>query len=157
GSDARIQIWNVAARRPLTTLAGHAQQVTALTFDPDGGLLASYAWDGVLRLWDTPTGRPLLQLPLTVDGQPRFSLDGRWLGAVQHGEQTELLEVTPSHEYRTLVSSEGAGRGSYNYGDISPDGRLLAIGMNEGTRLWDLRTGREVAALPTGTIYAFFD
>jgi eukaryotic-like serine/threonine-protein kinase len=157
GSDPRIQIWDVAARRRLATLVGHAQNVTALTFDPDGGLLASHAWDGVLRLWDPPTGRLLLQLPLTVLGQPRFSFDGRLLGAVQQREQTELLEVTPSREYRTLVSSEGAGKGSYNYGDISPDGRLLAVGMNEGTRLWDLHTGRELAALPAGTIYAFFD
>src|SRR5262249_7561291 len=131
GSDPRIQIWDLATRRQLATLQGHAQRVTALTFDP-GGLLASYAWDGVLRLWDPPTGRPLLQLTLTVEGQPRFSLDGQWLGTVRHGETTQLLEVTPCREYRTLVSSEGARKGSYNYGDISPDGRLLALGMNEG-------------------------
>ena len=120
GSDPRIQIWNVAAKRKLATLEGHVQQVTALTFHPDGDLLASHAWDGVLRLWDPPTGRPLLQLPLTVDDRPRFSADGRWLGAVRHGEQAELLEVTPTREYRTLVSSEGTGGGSYNYGDIQP-------------------------------------
>ena len=98
-----------------------------------------------------------MQLPLTIDDRPRFSGDGRWLGVAWHGEQAELLEVTPSREYRTLVSSEGAGAGSYNHGDISPDGRLLAVGMDEGTRLWDLRSGRELAALPAGTIYAFFD
>ena len=67
GSDPRIQIWNVAAKRKVATLEGHAQQVTELTFHPDGGLLASHAWDGVLRLWDPSTGRPLLQLPLTVE------------------------------------------------------------------------------------------
>src|SRR5262249_50110573 len=67
------------------------------------------------------------------------------------------LEMTPSHEYRTLVSSVGAGRGSYQYGTFSPDGRLLAVGMDEGTRLWDLRRGKEIAALPVGTIYTYFD
>jgi hypothetical protein len=67
-----------------------------------------------------------------------------------------LLEVTPNREYRTLVSSRGT-RARGNYGDFSPDGRMLTVGMDEGTRLWDLGSGRELAALPAGTIYAFFD
>jgi WD40 repeat protein len=74
------------------------------------------------------------------------------------GDKADLLEVTPTREYRTLVSSAGAGRGSYGYyGDISPDGRLLVVGMDEGARLWDLRSGRELAPLPAGTPFAFFD
>ena len=157
GSDPRIQIWNVAANRKVATLEGHVQVVTELTFHPEGGLLASHSWDGVLRLWDPSTGRPLLQLPLTIDDRPRFSDDGRWLGAVPHGEQAELLEVTPNREYRTLVGRGDTGVRGYNFGDFSPDGRLLAVGRDEGTRLWDLRSGRELAALPAGTIYAFFD
>ncbi|MFO0970547.1 MAG: hypothetical protein U0793_33805, partial [Gemmataceae bacterium] len=57
---------------------------------------------------------------------------------------------TPSNEYRTIVSSLGTGRGAYYDGGISPDGRLLALGMgHEGDRLWDLATGRELAGLPT--------
>jgi WD40 repeat protein len=157
GSDPRIQIWNVAANRKVATLAGHSQNVTDLTFHPEGGLLASHSWDGILRLWEPSTGRPLLQLPLALGDRPRFSKDGRWLGAVAHGAQTALLEVTPNREYRTLVSSQGAIPRSGNYGDFSPDGRVLAVGMDEGTRLWDLRSGRELAALPAGTIYAFFE
>jgi WD40 repeat protein len=72
--------------------------------------------------------------------------------------KADLLEVTPTREYRTLVSSAGAGRGSYGYyGDISPDGRLLVAGMDEGARLWELCSGRELAVLPAGTPFAFFD
>jgi serine/threonine protein kinase/WD40 repeat protein len=158
GSDPRIQIWNVAAKRRVATLSGHANVVTELTFHPQGDLLASYSWDGDLRLWDPPTGRPLLQLPLIILGdRPRFSGDGRWLGAAPQGEGAELLEVTPSREYRTLVSSAGAGARAYKQGDISPDGRLLAVGMDPGARLWELPSGRELAALPTGTTGVFFD
>jgi WD40 repeat protein len=66
--------------------------------------------------------------------------------------------VTPTREYRTLVSSVGAGRGGYAYySDISPDGRLLVAGMDDGAHLWDLHSGRELAALPAGTPFAFFD
>jgi serine/threonine protein kinase/WD40 repeat protein len=156
-ADPRIEIWNVAARRKLATLVGHVQNITALTFHPDGRLLASHSWDGTLRLWDPSTGGALLHLPLALSDRPRFSADGRWLAAARHGEQAQLLEVTPSREYRTLVSSVGAGLGTYNHGDISPDGRLLAVGMDEGARLWDLRSGRELAALPAVTPYVAFE
>jgi WD40 repeat protein/tRNA A-37 threonylcarbamoyl transferase component Bud32 len=156
GSDPRIQIWNVAARRKAATLEGHAQRVTALTFHPDGELLASHGWDGELLLWHPSTGRRLLRL--TSDTEPQFSPDGRWLGVAWEGDRADMLEVTPTREYRTLVSSLGANRGAYAYyGDISPDGRLLVAGMNEGARLWDLVSGRELAALPAGTPFAFFD
>src|SRR5262249_14186601 len=151
GSEPRIQIWNVAAKRKVATLEGHAQVVTTLTFHPDGELLASHGWDGQLLLWHPSTGRQLMRL--TAGHAPHFfSPDGRWLGVAWDGEKADLLEVTSTREYRTLVSSEGADQGGFGYyADISPDGRLLVVGMNEGARLWDLRRGRELAALPRGT------
>jgi WD40 repeat protein len=156
GSDPRIQVWDVAARRQLATLEGHAQRVTTLTFHPEGELLASHGWDGQLMLWHPSSGRQLMRL--TSASAPHFSADGRWLGVTWDGDRADLLEVTPAREYRTLVSSAGAGRGDYSYyGDISPDGRLLVTGMEVGARLWDLHTGRELAALPAGTPFAFFD
>ncbi len=155
GSNPRIQIWNVAAKRKVATLEGHVQYVTALTFHPEGNLMTSHGWDGMLFLWQPSSGRQLMRLTSVSDTQ--FSADGRWLGVTRNGERTDLLEVTSNPEYRTLVSSEGAGAGGYGHGDISPDGRLLAVGMNEGTRLWDLRRGRELARLPAGTTYVFFD
>jgi serine/threonine protein kinase/WD40 repeat protein len=159
GADPRIQIWNVTAKRQVATLEGHSQRIVFITFHPEGGLVASHSWDGTLRLWDPSTGRPLLQLALTLGDRPRFSGDGRWLAAALNGEQTQLLEVTPNREYRTLVSSVGAGQGTYSYyADISPDGRLLAAGMDEGARLWDVRSGRELAALhPGASTYVAFE
>jgi serine/threonine protein kinase/WD40 repeat protein len=154
-SDPRIQIWNVAAKRQVAILEGHVRQVTALTFHPDGDLLASVSWDGLLLLWDPSSGRQLLRL--TPGGVPHFSADGRWLVVSRDGDKADLLEVTPCREYRTLVSSAGAGEWRYGYGAISPDGRMLAQGMVEGTRLWDLRSGRELAALPWGTTHVFFE
>jgi WD40 repeat protein len=156
GSDPRIQVWNVAAKRVVATLEGHAQRVTTLTFHPDGELLASHGWDGQLLLWHPSSGRQLMRL--TSARAPHFSADGRWLGVTWDGDRADLLEVTPTREYRTLVSSVGAGRGGFGYyADVSPDGRLLVMGMDEGARLWDLRSGRELAALPPGTPFGFFE
>jgi serine/threonine protein kinase/WD40 repeat protein len=150
----RIQIWDVAAKRKVATLEGHVQQVTVLSFHPDGSLLASGSWDGVLRLWDPATGRQLMQLPLQV--QVKCSPDGRFLGVGQHGEQGQLLEVTTSREYRTFVSSLGAGKDFYFGGDISLNGRWLAIAMEDGFRVWDLSNGREQIFLPVGLTQSVF-
>jgi serine/threonine protein kinase/WD40 repeat protein len=156
GSDPRIQIWNVAAKRKVATLEGHAQRVTTVTFHPDGEMMASHGWDGQLLVWHPSTGRQLMRL--TSISAPHFSADGRRLGVLWDGDKADLLEVTPTHEYRTLVSTAGAGRGGYGYyADVSPDGRLLVTGMDDGARVWDLRGGRELAALPAGTPLGFFD
>jgi len=147
GQDKFIQIWDVVAERKLATLSGHVQQVQRLTFHPEGALLASDSWDGTLRLWDTSTGRQVMQLAGTVF--LHFSSDGRWLGAVTKGADAQLLEVTPTREYRSLASNLGVEEAGYE-GDISSDGRLLAMDMDSGIHLWDLPSGRQVAMLPKG-------
>src|SRR5262249_21699665 len=122
GSDPRIQIWDVHARRKVATLEGHVQEVIRVTFHPQADLLASTSWDGFVRLWDPATGRQMLHFSATADC--RFSLDGRWLGLARHGEQAQLLEVTPSREYRTLGFAHAPTPNLDS--DISPDGRILA-------------------------------
>jgi serine/threonine protein kinase/WD40 repeat protein len=145
GPDPRIQIWNVAAKRKVATLVGHAQNVTSLSFHPDGELMTSCSHDGTLRLWDLSTGRQLMRLISPLYSQ--FSRDGRWLGVAQRGEHAQLLEVTPPREYRSL--SAGDGGSMYDH-DISPDGQLLAMNLGTACRLFHLPTGRELAALPHG-------
>jgi serine/threonine protein kinase/WD40 repeat protein len=156
GDDARIQIWDVSAKRRLATLQGQLQRVTNLSFHPDGELLASQGWEGVCRLWNPSTGLQLLQVPRNFVPFA-FSKDGRWLGGVGHGDGGQLVEVAAGPEYRTVVNSLGAGGGQHFDGDISPDGGILALAMDDGVRLWDLSNGLELAFLPIGrTISAIF-
>ncbi len=157
GGEPKIQIWYVQPKRKVAVLEGHVQQVETLTFHPHADLLASHSWDGALRLWDVSAGRALLTAPLMAGVRPHFSSDGRWLAATLRGQQGELLEVTASREYRTLANKAGITNHFYNQGDISPDGRLLVLGANPGARIWDLKSGGEIAALPPWTVYAFFD
>jgi len=149
GADPRIQIWDISGKVRLATLEGHVERVTNLSFHPDGELLASTGWEGVCRLWHPSSGRQLMQLPRSL--QPfAFSKDGRWLGSIGYGESGQLVEVAACPEYRTVVSSLGAGRDEYQDGDISPDGHLLAVAMADGVRLWNLSNLRELAWLPIG-------
>jgi serine/threonine protein kinase/WD40 repeat protein len=150
GEDAGIQIWNVDLQRKVATLRGHVPQVTTLSFHPGGGLLASSGWDGTLRLWEPGTGREVIQVPGA--GMLQFSTDGRWLG-VTHGVEgvTRLFEVGDDRACFTLGTSRGSEeRGFYDCA-VSPDNRLLAVAMQDGVRIWDLESRREISFLASGT------
>lgn len=62
GDDARVRLWDVAARRQLAALEGHEGQVFALAWSPDGRLLASGDSFGAIRLWDPLAGTLLATL-----------------------------------------------------------------------------------------------
>jgi eukaryotic-like serine/threonine-protein kinase len=151
--EGRAEIWDVATRQLRAAMAGHHQDVVELAFHPTGELLATRSDDNHTRLWHAGTGRLLVDWPSPVRSLG-FSQDGRVLGTFLEGGRVRLAEVTAGREYRTLVSSRGAGQGTYFEPDISPDGRLLAVGMGDGARLWDLSSEREVAFLPIGYTFS---
>jgi eukaryotic-like serine/threonine-protein kinase len=153
GSDPRIQIWDVSAKRQIASLEGHAQQVTDLSFDPQSDLLASYAWDGVLRLWEPWSGRQMLQT--ATRAMIRFSGDGRWLGSVWDGDRRHhLLEIARSSEYRSLPSGLALGQIGLHEGDLSPDGQWLACATLAGVQIREFPGGRVATTLPTDYSYS---
>lgn len=46
----------------LRTLEGHKDAVRSVTFDPQGGMLASVSFDQTVKLWDTRSGKLLRTL-----------------------------------------------------------------------------------------------
>lgn len=54
--DQIVRICDFESGRELLALHGHTGRVAALVWSPDGHLLASAAYDGTVRLWDTPGG-----------------------------------------------------------------------------------------------------
>jgi WD40 repeat protein/tetratricopeptide (TPR) repeat protein/tRNA A-37 threonylcarbamoyl transferase component Bud32 len=80
GLENEVQIRDAATGRPLPgAVLGHASQVTALAFSPDGRQLGVGCKDGSARLWDVATARPLG--PAMVQRSPivavTFTPDGR--------------------------------------------------------------------------------
>ena len=155
GAGNSIQIWNTPAMRKVATLDGQVMQTSELRFHPNGELLVSKGWDAASRVWDTASGRPVLKVPRNV-WAGAFSTDGQWLGAVADATGGQLLEVATCPEYRTIVSSLGADAGGFFDGDISPDGRLLTMGMRDGVRIWNLASGREDVSITIERVNSAF-
>jgi WD40 repeat protein/tRNA A-37 threonylcarbamoyl transferase component Bud32 len=147
GDDHRIHLWNVPARRRITVLESQNSGGIKLAFSHSGELLASAGWDGILRLWDTRTGKQIFSTQAAV-ACLRFRPDDRRLAAAIRGNQLELWEVAVSREYQTLVRPLIFGSQRPHSCAFGPDGRLLAAGMPDGVAFWDLTRKTPLAFTP---------
>jgi eukaryotic-like serine/threonine-protein kinase len=63
GRDGCIDLWDLAGRRVVHKLIGHAGAVTCLAFTPAGDRLVSGGADGTTRIWDVASGREMRRGP----------------------------------------------------------------------------------------------
>lgn len=55
-ADASVKLWTADGAGSTKTLPGHNDWVYAVAISPDGGLVASGAWNGEVRIWKTSDG-----------------------------------------------------------------------------------------------------
>ncbi len=70
---------------PKATLRGHADNITAMAFHPDGKTLASSSNDGTIKIWDIATGELRLNRDAHVASALKFTPDGRTLISADQG------------------------------------------------------------------------
>jgi WD40 repeat protein/tRNA A-37 threonylcarbamoyl transferase component Bud32 len=148
GADGGIRLWDVARDKVLHVLEARPGGLF-VEFNHAGDLLASISWDGLLRLWNPDTGKLALCAPYSW-GFIRFSADDRWLAGDQWDGQIRLWEVAQGRECRTLLPDRRIkGTGGSGFA-IHPDGRWLAIALDDGIDLWDIDANRQITHLRTG-------
>ncbi len=125
-------------------LAGHTGLVEAVTFSPDGEILASCGWDYTVRLWQLAhgdggeAGGPVVLSHESTRFATAFSPDGSLL--VSAGDQS-LTVWSCRPDYRRSVERVGE---SYHALSFSPDGQTLALGAEDGRiHLWEMPSARE--------------
>lgn len=125
-TDGSIKLWDVRSGRLRKTWRGGAGQVAALTFAPQGNVLASISLDGTVRVRAMSTGQVRLALKHAVDyaGIITFSPDGKLLvtSAVYAPREIRLWDM-PSGRLRSSVQGNSAS--------FSPDGQTLATTVME--------------------------
>lgn len=130
------------------TLAGHKEGVSALAFSPDGKLLATGATEGgLVILWDAATGEMVRTLgkqgSQTEVHTLAFFPDGTKLLSGYFRDAT-VWNVTTGQAVQSLTpkTSQKVDHA------VSPDGRIIAMAMPDGTvGVWDAATGKQVRTL----------
>jgi WD40 repeat protein len=128
--------------------ASFGEEICALRYSPDGGLLAFGHEHGRVSLWDRETGKKLTEhsgVHVFLTSGLAFSRDGRWLAT--SGSQT--INLWP-------VTRKGLGRprtftahvGFIPAVAFSPDAtRLISASSDHTLKFWNTMDGAEVGTL----------
>ena len=131
--DGTARIWDWQKGSIMWTLLGHQGAVNSATFSPDGRLVVTASDDTTARVWDATTGGSLLVLRGHTDPveDAVFSPDGKFILTVSADGTARVWDLATGVTLAVLDAGKGPHRGAF-----SPDGKLVAIAGDQGTRLY---------------------
>lgn len=134
--------------RALVTFRGHSRQLEAVAFSPDGTIVASGSWQGIIKVWAAGTGKELFTLEGhkddTVVCRLAFSPDGALLASAGDDGTVRLWDVKGAREVAKLEGHTGEVWAVA----FSPDGRTVVSGGKDSTvRQWSVKSRSEILTL----------
>jgi serine/threonine-protein kinase len=152
---AALMLWEVARDvKHLIALSGHKTSVTSLTFHPTTHNLVSSGTDLRIRVWQTPDGAELAQVPST--GAPAtglsFSDDGALLATITSTRLVGLKDFKARHDHEPPLE----GRimlGSPSAVALNRQGTIVAAAvaaysdLTPEVRLWNVADGQPFAGV----------
>lgn len=159
GSSTDPKLFDVTDGHLIAALPGDENlgTITAAAFSPDGAyIVTGYTAGGLVRVWDARSG--VLSFTLTSGQDSRaqinamaFSADGRFLAM---GSADYTTVIWDFRERRALHTLRGHSGWVDSVAFIN-DGAHVVTAANDGTRLWDVATGRELVLFRPVGIFVY--
>jgi WD40 repeat protein len=154
--QSQVLVWDAVTHVKLATVSSRVignASIEALAFSPDGKTLAITV-PSFTFLWDTATWRLVGRTLPTPDNalmSLAFSPDGKML-AVSSGTTVQLWYLSTRQQIGAPFIRINDPNDYVAATGFSADGRVLAIGTNDGAvQLWDIATDQEIGAPLNGT------
>lgn len=150
GRYQTVELINAQTGAPLVKLSGHANQVRAVAFSPDGKLLAAAGGNpgqfGEIKIWDVAARKELRAWRGHRDNifALAFSPDGTKLATCSYDRMIKLWDVATGAEIKNLKDHTDA---VFSVA-FSPDGKRLASASADRTvKIWDAMSGQRIYTL----------
>jgi WD40 repeat protein/class 3 adenylate cyclase len=145
--DGTVRVWDTIQGKELMTfeLSTLKSQGSSpgggLSYSPDGKRLA-FSDDTLVRIVDADTGTELFSLPPEESGimDIQFSPDGSWLAV---GTIKGTLKVFDSSNGKKFLELAASPKGIQHIA-FSPKGDHIAVADQEGARVWNATTGKQL-------------
>lgn len=149
--DGAVHVLDAATGEQVSALGDHdVDEVTALDFDPGGGVIASTDLSSTVYLWSARSGSPLSQMAHEHGGHFLAYLPGgRTLLAAGLSQAAALIDVESMKITGLLKSASG----DMKLTAISGDRKLFAAYTeHDKVLLWDLDTREQRPSLRAGEL-----
>jgi WD40 repeat protein len=145
--------------RGQVVLQGHTDDVYFVGFLGDGATLMSGAEDSSIRLWDAKSGqeRGIWQQVPKFDAAPStkilsLSADGRSLARAGKAQgSAEIWDVAKVVRVSTIQAHQRPVDGL----SISGDGSVLVTFSQDESKVWDVKSGRQLVGVAAPNLYSF--
>jgi WD40 repeat protein len=131
--SGEVRLFQVADGKPVGTLTGHEDVVTAIDFNGTGKRLLSGSFDRTVRIWDLETRKSLQVLTGHADEVRgvAFAPDGTWVASVGKDRMVRVVEADSGKLRLSLTAVD-----ELNGMAISPDGQWIVAGGEAMTLYW---------------------
>ena len=158
-NDRTVRLWDLATGNQQLVLRGHQTAVHSVSFSPDGTTLASGATNDSVKLWDRGTAkvRSSLPIPYVASGwvtSLAYSPDGDKLAAgifrvslSSVPGQLVVWDVKTENQLTTIPGGLQPPTVAF-----TPDGAKLAFASGGNARLFEVPSGKQLAALITNSV-----
>jgi WD40 repeat protein len=121
-----------------------------IAFSPNGRNVLAIRGDGMLRVWDSITGKEIRHAQLPMASEAVFSRDAQRLALHDCYRADGFLRVHDTASGKEVFRSQHRWQEEVGCPAISPDGRLIACRLGELGRtikIWDIASGRWLQTL----------